>query len=309
MRRVDFSFLTSITPFDHNELMSAIGEMCAQYDFLDLHYIGTSILNRPIPLLTVGNGARKVLYVGAHHGMEWITSFVLCRFLASVCDAFEQKEHIHGVSVPLLFDCVTLCIIPMLNPDGVSYQIHGVDDENPLFERVLAMNGGERDFQHWQANARGVDLNHNYDACFHEYKKIEAENGILQGAPTRFSGEHPESEPEVSALCNWIRFHENVSGILTLHTQGEEIYYRCRGTCAKRAPAIAERISSLCGYRLAEAEGAASFGGLTDWCALEARIPCFTLECGRGINPLPFEDAGGIYRKLERLFFRFPMLL
>ena len=53
------------------------------------------------------------------------------------------------------------------------------------------------DFTHWQANARGVDLNHNYDAGFLEYKQIEAEQGILGGGPTRYSGECPESEPEV----------------------------------------------------------------------------------------------------------------
>ncbi len=309
MNRADFSFLTCEKPFDHAELMTAIGDMCARYEFLDLRYIGTSILGRPIPLLTIGHGARRVLYVGAHHGMEWITAYVLCRFLASVCRAIEKEQTLHGVSSSLLFDCATLCFVPMLNPDGVDYQIHGVKEENPLYNRLLDMNGGNTDFRHWQANARGVDLNHNYDADFWEYKKIEAENGILQGAPTRYSGESPESEPEVAALCNWIRFYEDLCGILTLHTQGEEIYYRCRGKCAKRAPAIAARLANLCGYRLSDAEGSASYGGLTDWCALEGQIPCFTLECGKGSNPLPLSDSDAIYRRLERLLFRFPTLI
>jgi g-D-glutamyl-meso-diaminopimelate peptidase len=77
----------------------------------------------------------------------------------------------------------------MLNPDGVDLQIKGIEAGGILSERLLKMNGRE-DFSHWQANARGVDLNHNYDAGFHEYKKLEKENDICAGA-TRYSGEYP----------------------------------------------------------------------------------------------------------------------
>ena len=40
--------------------------------------------------------------------------------------------------------------------------------------RGLKYNQQSDDFSHWQANARGVDLNHNYDSGFYEYKKIES---------------------------------------------------------------------------------------------------------------------------------------
>jgi len=295
--------------FDHAQMMRVLSELLTRYSFLDLSYLGTSILGVPIPILTVGTGHREILYVGAHHGMEWITSLVLCRFLAELCKSVEEEREVFRTSLPILLETCKLSIIPMLNPDGVSYQIHGIDQENPLRERLFRLNPCGEDFSKWQANARGVDLNHNYNAGFWEYKRLEAEHGIVEGAPTRYSGEHPESEPEVSALCNWIGFHDSLCGILTLHTRGEEIYYRNGESCAPRAPAIARRIAELTGYRIAKTDGLASYGGLTDWCALEGRIPCFTLECGYGENPLPISDHTEIYSRLRRLFYTFPTLV
>lgn len=295
--------------FDHGEMMHVLECLTTKYPILDLSYLTTSILGAPIPILTVGTGAHEVLYVGAHHGMEWITALLLCRFLEELCELSMDHRPRNRRALPI---CPELCkfhVIPMLNPDGVSYQIHGVDVENPLRERLLRMNPCGEDFSKWQANARGVDLNHNYDAGFEDYKVLELENGIMQGAPTRYSGEYPESEPEVAALCNWIRFHSGLCGILTLHTQGEEIYYRSNGKCAPRSPAIAKRLSRLSGYRLSEAEGLASFGGLTDWCARGEKIPCFTLECGHGVNPLPLSDHAAIYARLRRLLLTFPSLV
>ena len=49
------------------------------------------------------------------------------------------------------------------------------------------MNGGSEDFTRWQANVRGVDLNHNYDAGFDAYKQLEPSLGITGGGPTRQS--------------------------------------------------------------------------------------------------------------------------
>ena len=293
-------------PFDHTEMMRVLNELTAEYSFLNLAYLGTSILGRPIPIVTVGSGRREILYVGAHHGMEWITSALLCQFLHDLGETITKNRTVRRVSPSVCLELCKIVIVPMLNPDGVSYQIHGIDADNPLYERLIRINPQGEDFSKWQANARGVDLNHNYNAGFWEYKGLEAENGIREGAPTRYSGEFPESEPEVAALCNWIRYHQELRGILTLHSQGEEIYYRSGGRCAPHTPAIARRVAQLSGYRLSEAEGLASYGGLTDWCAIEERIPCFTLECGKGTNPLPPEDAPAIYRDLRNLFFTFP---
>ena len=304
----DFSITSKEKPFDHQRLMDALNHMTMEYRGLGIGYLGESILGKGIPMITLGHGKKEILYVGAHHGMEWITSLLLTRFLKDFWEILFHSQSVYGLSMEQLCKSYTIYVIPMLNPDGVEYQIHGVEESNPLYDRVLQMNQGSLDFSHWQANARGVDLNHNYDAGFAEYKKLEAENQILGGAPTRYSGEAPESEPEVASLCNFIRFHENLCGVLTLHTQGEEIFYQNTPQTASKTYTVAKKLSLLSGYSLSQATGMASYGGLSDWCAQDVGIPSFTMECGHGKNPLPISDAFPIYARLRKLFFLFPTM-
>ncbi len=298
----------SIRAFDHATLMERVHTLADAYSFVTLSYIGTSILDRAIPILHIGSGGRRVLYVGAHHGMEWITSLVLTQFSEELCRVVANRRRVCGIYPCDLLEGYTLSILPMLNPDGVEYQIHGVGKENPLRERLLEMNDGSEDFSLWQANARGVDLNHNYDAGFEEYKNLEREQGIKKGAPTRYSGECAESEPEVAALCNLMRFTAPWRGVMTLHTQGEEIFSPpCGGD--RDSAVTARRLSELTGYRLSRAEGLAAYGGMSDWCAEKLSVPAFTMECGRGKNPLPITQSSSIYTTMRAALFLFPTIL
>ena len=298
----------NIPVFDYAALIERVHHLADTYSFVTLSYIGTSILDRAIPILQIGDGSRRVLYVGSHHGMEWMTSLILMRFCEELCRVIKEQERICGIYPCDLLHGYTLSILPMLNPDGVEYQIHGITEDNPLHERLLEMNGGSSDFSSWQANARGVDLNHNYDAGFEEYKRLEHEKGIKKGAPTRYSGECAESEPEVAALCNLIRFSSPWKGVMTLHTQGEEIFAPpCKNE--EISSITARRLSQLTGYRLCRAEGLAAFGGLSDWCAEKLSIPSFTMECGRGQNPLPITQISSVYSTIRAALFLFPTIL
>lgn len=305
----DLQILTIPQSFDHKTLLTCVDAINHQFPFLQYSYLGTSILGRGIPLLRLGSGKKAVLYVGAHHGMEWITSLVLMRYVKELCECVQRKGAFYQYDAEFFLQTYSVYVIPMLNPDGVEYQIHGITDDNPLVERVRVMNKNSDDFCHWQANARGVDLNHNYDAGFAEYKVLEAENGIVGGAPTRFSGETPESEPEVASLCNFIRFHNELCGVLTLHTQGKEIYYQSGGVELPKTRSVVQKLSKLCGYRISDTEWLACYGGLTDWCVQRMGLPAFTLECGKGVNPLPLSQFFPIYADLRRLLFTFPVLL
>ncbi len=275
-------------------------ELCDTYPFLSGGSLASSILGRDIPLLKLGEGKRILLYVGTHHGTEWMTGALLLHFLEELCIAREAGYAVLGVHIPFALKNRTLVFVPMLNPDGVAIAQGISKDGDLLAERRRRMNPSG-DFSHWQANARGVDLNHNYDAGFLEYKRIEKELGIEGGAPTRYSGEFPESEPESAALAALVRTLMPAM-VLSLHTQGEEIYYAAEAKL-KGSEAIAHRFSRLSGYRVAMPEGAAAYGGLADYTAGTLKIPSFTLECGRGENPLPDEDAPLVYASIRRLLF------
>ena len=296
-------------PMDHERLCTVLDALDRRYSCLTYGCLGSSILGRSIPLCILGSGKKQILYVAAHHGMEWITSTLLCRFLYEFCDAVEKNRSPYRIDPVRLCQSYTIHVIPMLNPDGVDYQIHGPDCEHVLYPRLLSMNDGSRDFSHWQANARGVDLNHNYNAGFLAYKVYEAEHNIPCGAPTKYSGSAPESEPETAALCNYIRYLGNVDLVLSLHTQGEEIYYSSGGQIPKHTPAILPHITDLTGYTAAVPTDSAAYGGLLDWCIQSLGIPSFTLECGKGSNPLPLSDASRIYSRLRALFFSLPIMI
>lgn len=160
----------------------------------DAGRIGRSILGRSIDYYKLGYGKRNILAVGAHHAAEHITASALFAFIELLCGGGGFCECRDALSKACFW------IVPCLNPDGVEMQICG-PSASPLYERQLRMNGGE-DFSLWQANARGVDLNHNYDAEFGEYKRIEMREGICRQEPLfrRIPGERA-GDARYGVLC------------------------------------------------------------------------------------------------------------
>ena len=293
----------------YGEVTAEVERLAGTYPRLTVRVLGTSVLGRSIPMLVIGSedAGRSVLMVGAHHGMEHITAAFLLRYVREVCEAQRTGRMMYSFPPSAVWRDRAVYVVPMLNPDGCELAVRGLSAGCPLGDALLRMNGGG-DFSRWQANARGVDLNHNYDAGFYEYKKLEAQAGIVGGAPTRFSGEAPESEPETAALCSFIRYQRSICSVMSLHTQGGEIYWSSGDVTCPRSASIARVMSSLTGYGLSRPEGGAAYGGLTDWVLREIRIPSFTVECGRGENPLPLSDWYGVYSSVRELFFTFPIL-
>ena len=190
--------------------------------------------------------------------------------------------------------------MPCVNPDGVELRYHGAE-ASPLYERQMRMSGG--DFSTWQSNARGVDLNHNYDFAFHEYSEISRRMGIVAGA-TLFGGEYPESEPETKGIANLVRTLAP-SAVVSLHSQGEEIYSFPNTARIKR---IAGRLSELTGYASNTPIGTAAYSGLCDYTA-SLGIPSFTFEVGKGKNPLPESSSPDIFARVGRAIALLPTLL
>ena len=239
--------------------------------------IGFSGQGKELTMLSVGKGKKRVLFIGTHHGTEHITANLLLMFVERLCAAAERGTKLGRAAADYILATRTVDIIPMLNPDGAAIAQNGV---------------------WWQANARGVDLNHNYNAGFAEYKRIEGEAGITGSCATRYSGEYPESEPETEAICAYIRATAP-EAVVCLHTQGGEIYFGYEDFIPRGSKALAGRMARRSGYVLSEPTGMASYGGCKDWFTLEFDKPGITIECGHGTNPLPPEFATQIYREIE----------
>ena len=252
---------------------------------------GKSALGKEIPALGMGCLKNAALFVGATHGEEWLTSLLLMRFAWEIAAAWtDEAPSFAGVT-----QGKGLIIVPMLNPDGVEIALDGPRKAGPFRDRTEPLyraNGGK-----WQANARGVDINHNFDAGWNILREMETVSGITGPAATRYGGPYPHSEPETRGIINLI-YAFQPRRLYSFHSRGEEIFWEYGGLQVPQAESIARALSALSGYTLVKNSGLASHGGLKDWFIQEFRRPGFTIEIGKGENPLPIEDLEPIYGRL-----------
>lgn len=64
--------------------------------------IGRSLVGRSIPLISIGEGEKNVLFVGTHHGLESVTSLILMKYAAEYCRAAEACRTVAGIDASLL---------------------------------------------------------------------------------------------------------------------------------------------------------------------------------------------------------------
>jgi len=285
-------------PMGYEELCAATQIMKKKYKSIQCFSIGRSVLGRGITAFLIGSGSPAILYVGGHHALEYLTSMALVKFADELCEHMVSKEKLYGYNVANIMSRQSIYIVPMLNPDGVEIHLKGASGAGSLREKVYRI--AEGDFSGWQANARGVDLNHNYNAGWQLLRSMEIEEGITGPAPRRFGGYRPESEPETHAMCNLCRrmlFHRAYA----LHSQGEEIYWNYGEHTPKNSLEMAQSLADSCGYKVSQPEGLASHGGFKDWFISVFARPGFTVEIGLGENPLLANDLEPVYEKLKNL--------
>lgn len=255
--------------------------------------IGKSVRGKEIFCIKFGNGKRNVLYNAAHHGLEWITSPLLIKF---TYDILSEADRICGYDAKKLLSQVTFHIIPMVNPDGIEIAQNGISSDSPDYEKYVKWNKGNDFNTKWQANANGVDLNHNYDACFSLSKRMNEDAGLTGPNYTKYTGKYAESEPESHSLCEYVR-KNRFSLTLSFHSQGEVIYYDYNGHIPPQGYEIGKILCKESGYVFDKSTGLTSYGGFKDWFIKMYNLPGYTIEVGKGKNPLPFSQFDDIYKK------------
>lgn len=287
--------MKNIKPYTFDVLEKDLERLKEDFPKLETGIIGRSVWGKSLYYIRIGSGNNKILYNGAHHGMEWITSAMLMRFAKEFLEAEKENRAMRGFSTAALSKRTSLYIVPMLNPDGVRLATLGMPNRLDVRtrQRLLRMNGSA-DFSRWQANANGVDLNHNYDAMWQKSKNMEVEYGIYSPGATRFSGTHPECEPESRAMAEFTRQH-SFSMAIAFHSQGRVIYHGFMGKEPVNSLKIAKAFTRISPYQLDNTEGIASYGGYKDWFVDRFDRPGYTIEVGMGQNPLPISQLSQIY--------------
>lgn len=274
----------------YNEVLKKLCSVKKRYDFLRFSAVGRSVQGRKIYGIFLGNICRPVLFAGAFHAQEWLTGLLLLRFCEEICAEYQKGGELYS----------SLCqrgviIVPFVNPDGVELVNSGGKSAGKYRDFVFALSGG--DFSSWQANIRGIDLNHNFDAGHDILIKMERAQGIFSPSPRQYGGLFPHSECESRAMVNLARSY-NVSRVYAFHSQGEEIFYRYGKNQPTGSEAMAKILSETCGYSLPMQTSLASHGGFKDWFIDKTGKPGFTIEIGRGKNPLPIDELNPIFARL-----------
>ena len=134
----------------------------------EIRVIGYSAFGREIIAARAGDGKKRIIATAAIHARENVTASLVA----------EAALNYTGNA--------TVWFIPLVNPDGAELVAQGAAAFGGEGEYLIALNGGSRDFQKWKANARGVDLNVNFDAKFGEGRQ-----NVFSPAPENYVGEYP----------------------------------------------------------------------------------------------------------------------
>lgn len=278
--------------YDYKKCKSEMREFAAANPQAKMFGIGESVMEQKIYCIRYGEGEKKLFLNGAHHGLEYITSAFLMQFLREYAKSVSEREPLFGYDTSRLYERVTLFVVPMVNPDGVDIAVNGLDITNSYHRRLISMVGIHSFNSVWQANANGVDINHNYDASWSVVKK--------EPAPSKYSGPYAQSEPETRAVVELVRA-EDFDMLMAFHSQGGEIYYDFDSMAETRAREIAERMSRESGYPVRTPVGTAAFGGCKDWFIKEFGRSGFTIEMGKGKNPLDEKCLGEFYEENAKI--------
>lgn len=293
------------TEFDYSTNLKIFEELSAEFSFLRPAVVGRTALGRGIFSLSLGNEKNSVVLAGGFHGSEWLTSLALYMFTERLCRSITDGTPLCSVDLERAFTQLGVTIIPCVNPDGVEIATHGISGARGLKNHVASIEC--EDYRRWNANALGVDINHNFNAGWDKLRQMELEEGITGPAPRRYGGEFAESEAETRALTRLCRL-KRFRSCLALHSQGEELFWQYGERTPKSSEMMAKILADSCGYRLVSNEGLYSHGGFKDWFIEEFGLPGFTMEMGKGENPLPVESLYSIYGDIEEALLLFCLM-
>lgn len=278
---------------------SYILQLVKTYPFARSELLTSTAFQRPIRTLVLGNGERKVILSAGHHANEWITSLLLLKYAEDLAEAIQSKDP-EALS---LRDAATVYMVPMVDPDGVDLVAGAIGPGNIQYDlaRRLAQDYPTIPFPSgWKANLLGIDLNLNYPAKWLRAREIKFSQGFVSPGPRDYVGRAPLNQFETQALAGYTEFIDPAL-VLALHSQGEEIYWTFDDIYVPGAEELGQRMAQVSGYTLATPPVSSSFAGYKDWFIQNFRRPGYTVEVGRGENPLPLDQFEAIYRSVAPL--------
>lgn len=252
--------------------------------------IGTTADGRELVHYVVGNPhAQKQIFInGAIHAREYITFQLVMKQMCVYLALVDSNAQYGDLTYKDMWDNVQIHVVPLINPDGVQISQFGIDGiqnesvRNQVYS-IADMDGAspsEYYFDHWKANAEGVDLNRNFDAYWEYYE------GTGQPSADHYKGTAPGSAPEAAALID-LTLSNNFLYTVSYHTQGHVIYW-----CFENMEPIYDiaaswvnQIIAQTGYSPINDFSTVDPAGYSDWAIYRLQIPSVVIEVASGESP------------------------
>lgn len=277
-------------------------------DNMSVRSLGLTADGREISEVMLGDPDSDchLLIQASIHGREYMNTQILMCQLEDFLRNYENGIY-EGKTYKELLNGLCLHLIPMANPDGVTISQKGLDgilteECRELLQQCYAMDQADgKDmaeyWRNWKANARGVDLNRNFDIGWEEFA------GCEHPSSERYKGETPASEAEVQAILQ-IQKEYPLKGCIAYHSSGSLVYwdYGSQGETYEKDLLLAQMVSETTGYTLHStvADGT-DLAGCSDYFVLKLGIPAVTIENGAGQCPLSVEELPDLLERNREL--------
>lgn len=279
--------------YTYEEMVVDIGKLAKAYpEHFTYEIIGQSSDGRNLFALTVGNIAadKSILVESGTHAREYINCMLTMHQVETYLQNWDSV-YLDGVTYGEILTECNLLYIPMTNPDGVTISQYGIDAiQNSELRALLYSIAGSSSVTRWKANARGVDLNRNYDCYF---------NGVMEkSAPSSqdFNGYAPETEPEILAVESFVRSKTGIIGAISFHSAESAVFYNVGDAALPEVLArsydMARVAISMNGYALyMDERGYSKPRGLFyHWMLIQEKIPTILIETCKGTSPQKYSE-------------------
>lgn len=307
---------TSKSKYTYEDMIKDLDLLSKKYkEKMHINILGITYDNRNIYEIIIGNihSKKHILIHAGIHGREYLNSLMLIKQIEYYLDSYETNEY-NGISYRELFENITFHIVPMVNPDGITISqigINGIRNSdlkeciNKCYQEDIrdkyTNDNYESYLKKWKANARGVDLNRNFNASW----------DLLNQSPhpsfENYKGKCYESELETRALVGLTNMYNFVLTI-SYHSSGNIIYWDYIDSLTKNECSNLADITNKCTkYEKAMSDfnyNEVVSGGYKDWASSKNQnpIPSITIETGEGNCPLNIKEFNNLWESNRGLW-------
>ncbi len=227
--------------YDYSQLEAAMKDLPLRYPgIITCSVVGVSHDQRRIYMLRLGTGLQTLIVTGGIHGRETVNATLLLRMAQDYCEAYQKQDFLGDCDVYSLLKQYSICLLPLVNPDGYEIARKGFSAiQNPILRQLCKMK--RIPAREWKANARGIDINRNFPC------KSYMQQTLL---------DCPASENETKTLMRIFQDQDSV-GYLDFHSRGKVIYYYRHAMTYPynmRSQRMARYIQGLSSYTLGSRE-------------------------------------------------------